>query len=1061
MSSSSRSGLMTMSVLLLSLLARPTAPLAAQTGTVAGQVIEATTQQPLAGAQVQAVGSSIGALTRDDGRFTLSNVPAGSVTVQAQLIGYTSAESTVTLGAGETVTVNFQLEEAAVALDEVVVTALAIEREAYTLGYATQTVGGDDINVGMSDSWVNGLQGQVAGLNLQSAGSGVMGTTRITLRGENSLNLSRGEALVVVDGVPINGKMTGMGANSYLGSETPIDFGDGISDLNPGDIESVTVLKGPSAAALYGSRASNGAIIITTKTAQAQQGLGLTYSGGLMMEEITRWPDYQTEFGSGSRVRLELDYYSFDSEEGREGNQSTHSWGLPFRDQQFHQYQPDTDEAVQLPWQARDFIKGYFETGVAANHNLSLSRAGDLGNFRLSLSQRDNSWIVPNTGSTLNTVDLTTQVNVNDDIRMNASGRYINRKSDNLPSAGYGSESPMYFFTWMNNSIGVDWLKDYWVDEDAVQDNRINPNADNPYFQAYEQLDTQDRSRLIGSLSLELAPTPNSRIILRTARDQSEDFRTTIRPKSSVGFPHGMYREQTVRFEENNSDFLLSYTPPFEGPGLLGEMDATLSVGGNYRDTYSPNHMVTAEELVLPGVYNLGNSAIRPLVSSSSAESKMYSLYSMLSLGRNWWFLDLTARNDWSSTLPTENNSYFYPSASLSVVLSELFDTGSALDFAKLRFGAAQVGNDGDPYRLDKYYSFHDFDGSLSNPGSIPNQNLKPEIVTSYEAGFDTRFFGGHARLDATFYRSESINQILNVPVDASTGFTSALLNAGQIDNTGIELMAAFTPVQTPDFQWNSTVNWATNRSEVVSLSEGVDSYVLRSGIASRVFVEARPGERFGNIYGRGYLRAPNGQIVHNEDGYPMLTDSLMLTGNAYPDWTGGVSNSFRYKGLTLNTLFDFRQGGDLYSLTYAALSYSGKLTNSLEGRYDSNITPTGVVQNADGTYSPNTRQPTNIGYYYDALYSRDNIEANTLDTSFLKLREVSLGFDLPQRWLQGRDIQSATVSITGRNLYTWSSFGSFDPEAATLDGNTVFPGIETGQFPSTTAVGFNVQVSF
>jgi hypothetical protein len=247
----------------------------------------------------------------------------------------------------------------------------------------------------------------------------------------------------------------------------------------------------------------------------------------------------------------------------------------------------------------------------------------------------------------------------------------------------------------------------------------------------------------------------------------------------------------------------------------------------------------------------------------------------------------------------------------------------------------------------------------------------------------------------------------------------------------------------------------------VIALAEGVDNYILTSGISNRVFVEARPGERFGNIYGRGYLRSPDGQIVHDANGYPMMGDEFILTGNAYPDWTGGFSNQLSYRGIRVNSLFDFRKGGDVYSLTYAALSYSGKLTNSLEGRYDGNITPTGAVQNPDGTYSPNTRQPENIGFYYDALYNRDNVEANTLDTSFLKLREVSVSYDLPESWLRRSGVQHATVSLTGRNLYTWSSFGSFDPEAATLNGSTIFPGIETGQFPSTTAVGFNVQVSF
>lgn len=1032
-----------------------------RTGTIAGQVIEAGTLQPLAGAQVSVAGTSIGVVANAEGRFTLVNVPAGAATVQVRLLGYAVGEQTATVRDGETATLDFELTPEAIALDEVVVTALGIEREAYTLGYATQTVDSEDLSPSRSGNWVNTLQGQVAGLSLQTAGSGVIGTTRITLRGENTLDLGRNEALIVVDGIPINNRTSGTGANSYLGDEVPIDYGDGISDLNPDDIESVTVLKGPNAAALYGSRASNGAIIITTKSAPAQQnGIGITYSGGMTFDQITRWPDYQMEYGSGSRTRLELDYYSFTSEDGRTANQSTHSWGLPFEGQPFHQYQPGDSTAV-LPWAPRDFIKGFFETGATTHHNLSISNATEWGSFRLSLSNRDNSWIVPNTGTTMNAIDLNARVNITDDLSVNAIGRYINRSSDNLPSVGYGSSSPMYFFTWMNNSVDVNWLRNYWLQEDQLQDNRINPNSDNPFFQSYEQLDTQDRDRLIGTLSVDVTPTADMHLMVRTARDQSEEFRTTIRPMSSVRAPQGMYREQTVTYEDTNTDFLFSYQPTFTGSGFLDELETQLSVGGNYRYTNARDHMITAEDLALPGVYNLGNSAIRPLVDKSAAESKMYSLYSMLSLGRRWWHLDLTARNDWSSTLPEDNNSYFYPSASLSLVPSELFDMGYAIDFAKLRFAISRVGNATDPYRLDKYYSFHDFNGSLSNPNTIPNEDLKPEIVTSYEIGVDLRLIGGRLNLDATAYHSESVNQIIDVPIDPSTGFTSALLNAGQINNRGVELMAGFTPVRTPDFQWQGRLNWATNRSEVIELAEGVDNYVLTSGISNRVFVEARPGEEFGDIYGRGYLRSPDGEIVHDENGYPMLTDEFIVTGNAFPDWTGGFSNQFTYKGVRLNTLFDFRKGGDVYSLTYAALSYSGKLTNTLEGRYDSDITPTGVVQNPDGSYSPNTLQPVNIGYYYDALYGRDNVEANTLDTSFLKLREVSLAFDLPQSWLNRIPAQRATVTLSGRNLYTGSSFGAFDPEAATMNGNTLYPGIETGQFPSTTAYGFNVRLDF
>ena len=1005
-------------------------------------------EEPLPGVTVYLKGTSVGAITAVDGTYSLTIPTSVSGEVIAfSFVGFKTLEVPV----NNRTVINVQLEADQQMLKEVVVGALGIEREAYTLGYSVQKVDAEDITEVRSGNWVNSLKGQVAGLNLQSGGTGPASTTRITLRGESGLNFANNEALIVVDGIPVQSRTTGNGANSYLGSDSPVDYGDGVGDINPDDIESVTVLKGPGAAALYGSRAANGAIIITTKSSKVKKGIGVSYSTGLTLDKITIWPDYQMEYGSGSRTRLNPDYYSFGTTEDGKNTQSTHTWGPKFEGQQFYQYYPEGERST---WQAQDFIKGYFETGKTVRHNLAVSGAGEMGNVRLSVTNLKNDWIVPNTGYETSNIALKSSLNLNQYMTLNTSANYIKRGSDNLPTAGYGSHSPMYYFMWTNNSVNINWMKDYWEEEDVKQKNGINRNADNPYFQAYEQIDANDKNRLIGMISLDIKPTEDISLMLRTGMDQSSDFRRTIRPKSSVKFPQGMYREQTVDFQEINSDFLASYTPK------IADLETKISIGGNYRNEQARNYRITAEQLVLPGVYNLGNAVTRPLVNNARSERQMYSLYGILNLGSKWWNLDLTARNDWSSTLAQGNNSYFYPSANLSLLMSELMDMGTAVDMVKLRFSASQVGNDTRPYSISKYYSYSSFDASLSNPGTIPTNNLKPEQVTSYETGFDIRLFRGRLNFDATLYHAESRNQIINVPIDPASGYTRFLMNAGQINNTGVEVSAGFVPVKINDFEWRTRVNWAANRGKVIALTEGVDSYIMASGIANRVTVEARPGERVGDIYGRGYLRAPSGEIIF-KNGMPQLTTEIMKVGNAFPDWTGGVFNNFSYKGLKLGVLFDFRKGGDMYSLTYAALSYSGKLTNSLAGRYDRDVIGEGVVDNGDGTYSPNTQQPNNIGYYYDALYSRDNIEKNTLDGSFVKLRELSLGYDLPASLLEKTFIKNATVSVAGRNLVTWSDWPVFDPEAATMDGNTINPGLETGQFPSTTSYSFNIQLSF
>ncbi|MEN7550269.1 SusC/RagA family TonB-linked outer membrane protein [Rapidithrix thailandica] len=1011
---------------------------------IKGKIVDAEDNSPLVGASVVVKGTSIGTISDVNGEFRLANVEQG-VTLLVSYIGYEAQEIEV-----NSETLHIALKSNTRQLQEVVVGALGIERETYSLGYAVQKVGDDDISEVRSGNWVNTLKGKVAGLNFTNAGTGPAGTTRITLRGENTLNFANNEAMIVVDGIPVNSGMTGNGEGSYLGEDLPVDYGDGISDLNPDDIQSISVLKGPTAAALYGSRAMNGVIMITTKTAKKNKKLGVNFSTSFTLDKINRWPDYQTEYGSGSRTKNPPLYYSFGKTEDGKGTQSTHSWGPGFEGQDFYQY-PDTD--VRTAWQARDHVKGFFEEGTTVNHNLSVSGAGEMGSMRLSLSHLKNDWIVPNTGFEKNSIALNTTFHLNKYIKIKAQGSYIKKKSDNLPAAGYGSHSPMYFFMWNTNNIDVNWLKDYWLEENVLQDNATNPNADNPYFQSYEQIDSQEKDRVIGMVSAHIQATDEIDLMLRTGLDQSEDFRRTIRPMSSIKFPRGMYREQTVFYQENNSDFLASYKPKWE------EFEFKASVGGNYRKLIKRNYKLTAKELNIPGVYNLGNATTMPVLSNSRYRHDVYSLYALLSLGRKWWYLDLTARNDWSSTLPQSHNSFFYPSASLSLLVSEMVDLG-AVDLLKVRLSAAQVGNDTRPYKLERYYSYSEFNASVYNPSTIPNSNLLPEQVTSYEAGVDLRMFKGRLNFDATVYHSQIHDQIIDIPIDPSSGYKKVLLNAGQINNTGLELTAGFSAIRTEKFQWKTNINWATNRGKVVELADGVENYIMADGIYHRVTVEARPGERLGDIYGRGYKRAPSGEIIY-EDGMPVLDTEIKKVGNAFPDWTGGLYNEFTYKGFRLGVLFDVRKGGDLYSLTYAALSYSGKLTNSLEGRYDQNLIGKGVIDMGDGTYKPNDQQPDNIGYYYNALYSRDNVEANTVDGSFVKLREVSLGWNLPKKWLQNMFIDKASVSLSGRNLFTWSDYPAFDPEAATMDGSSIRPGFETGQYPSTASYTLKVNLSF
>jgi len=470
------------------------------------------------------------------------------------------------------------------------------------------------------------------------------------------------------------------------------------------------------------------------------------------------------------------------------------------------------------------------------------------------------------------------------------------------------------------------------------------------------------------------------------------------------------------------------------------------------------NNSNDARELTIPGVYNMGNASGLPIINEYNAIKEINSLYGMGEIAfRQYLFLTVTGRNDWSSTLPLDNNSYFYPSVSLSSVITDMFDVQSnILSFGKLRLSWAQVGNDTDPYRLNNTFNYGTLSQSVTVPGEIPNSQLKPEIASSYEVGMDVRFFENRIGLDMTYYDMTSRNQIINVQVPISSGYTSKVLNAGEIKNHGIEVIFNAVPVKSKSFKWDMTFNFSRNRSEVVELTEGIDNYIVAStGMAT---VEARIGGRMGDIYGQKLLRSPDGQIV-NSGGLPQVSPTIQKLGNYNPDWMGGIYNTFSYKGIYLGVLFDTKQGGQIVSLTHAAGSEAGILPHTLPGR-EGGIVGEGVVDNGDGSFSENT---VNVPApnYYRARYHRTVTESHTFDASFVKLREVKFGYKFPSKLLSTTPFKSASISIVGRNLALWTKVPHIDPETTTIRGETVIPGFEFTQLPSSRSIGFNIGFSF
>ncbi len=947
-------------------------------------------------------------------------------------------------------------------LDEIVVTALGIKREEKSLGYAAQTLGDKAVSDARSNNWVSSLSGKVAGLNLVGTGSGPIGSARITLRGESSLNLDNNQALIVVDGVPVSNRITGTGRGAHLAADSPVDFGSAVSDLNPDDIEKVTVLKGPAATALYGSRAANGALIITTKSGQRKEkGLGVTYNFNTSFDRVLRWPDYQFEYGEGRTD----DYYSYlDSEDGT--NTSTNvsagrAWGPKFNGQMYYQYNPaapDGKPTERTPWEPyKDYISGFFRTGRTTSHSLSLDGSTDKSSARLSLTYLKNEWIVPNTGFERVNAALSLNHRISDKLRISSKINYTNKQSDNLPLSGYNNQTIMYFMIiGTAPNININWFKPYWEEgrENVEQRNPFNTGPDNPYLQVYQMLNRVNRHGLIGNLSATYEFSPRLDLTVRSGLDFGYEDRSQQRPYSMTKYPKGMYREQNVFNYESNTDALLSYRGR-----IAGAIQYSLSAGANAMSRQYNFNGTYADQLGMPGVYMISNSLDQAVADPSRWRKAINSLYAATQF--SWQeriFLDVTGRNDWSSTLPQGNNSFFYPSVSTSFILNELLPLPQAVSFAKLRMSWAQVGNDTDPYRTARYYD-KIYSNSFTNSPTLFNAGLKPEITSSYEAGIDLRVLNNRLGLDLTVYHNNTRNQILAVPVDPTSGFERKVINAGLINSKGMEVQLTGKPVSTSGFKWNTTLNWSANRSYVKELTEGVPSQILGSH-NSNVTIEARVGGRMGDMYGQGFQRTPEGQIIYAANGLPAELDPVVRKwGNAFADWKAGLLNEFTVKGFRVSVLFDGQKGGSVYSQTNHKLNTLGKTKVTLPGR-EGGIVGDGVVRQADGTFQPNTRTVPAMNYY-DEYYKIRNAETNIFDASFIKLREARIAWSLPAGLVSKVAMQEATIALYGRDLFLFTRFPAFDPEVAMLNSGTIVPGVEMTQFPSTRTMGLNLTVKF
>lgn len=1060
---------------------------AAQVTTVRGIVTTEEDGESVIGASVIVKGTSLGTVTDVNGRFELSGLPPSATRLLISYISLMAKEVAIAPQVSVTLKSDTHL------LDEVVVTALGISREKKALGYTAQEVKQDALVQGKDNNLLNSLSGKIAGVRITNT-QGDVGSSRIVIRGETSI-AGENQPLFIVDGIPVDN-------SQFNARSSGRDFKNAIADLNPEDIKTLTVLKGPNAAALYGARAAHGAIVITTKGGdKRQKGIGITLHSSTQVSFVATLPEFQNLFGQGAGGR-----FSYVDGKGAGVNDGVdESWGprldIGLLIPQFDSPLDADGNRVATPWVSHpNNVRDYFRMGISTNSGISVARGDDKYQFRVGYNYEKQVSIVPDAGTNKTNISLNTDYHLAKWIVVGATANYIVYTAPSLPGSAtpsgsnVRSNSPMLQFLWFGRQVDTNSLKaDYTR-------NWNSSYYDNPFWSASYNTQSQERHRLIGDLHAEFRLTDGLNVRFRTSTDWYNDRRKSKVKWGSAGAgsPYGSYAEDAYTVKENNTEVLATYIKQLNKNWGI---DALL--GFNVRNKQYENNYQAAPRLAVADLYTLTNSR-DPLISSNDFyRLRQYGLYGSIQLDyRRWAFLNITGRNDWSSTLPVDNNSYFYPSVTASVLLSEAFGWRSkAVNYLKIRGGWSQVGADANPYQLATVFTSETaFNGNpLQSSSTIGmNSNLKPENTSSIEAGFEAAFWDNRLYLDFTYYKTDSRNQILKLATTAASGYTSQVRNAGHIRNRGYEIQLGAVPIQTSKgFRWNLDLNYGANSSKVVKLDdEGlITSYQLYS---SGIQILASVGEAYGTLFGTSYVRDANGNVVVDANGLPKISTTNKTLGKFTPDWTGGISNTFSYRSLSLSFLIDASVGGSIFSNTNKTGKYTGVLANTLSGRdaehgglwyytdaMGNNVrlpeSPSYSVS-SDGLYYAQVNGQSTRVYqdgimvegvtesgskneevvsaekYYHRIYSI--AEANVYDASYVKLREVALSYRLPRLWTQKLHLQEASVTLTGRNLWTiYKSVPNIDPESALTTGNA--QGVEAYSLPTTRSFGVNLSVKF
>ncbi len=1022
------------------------APTFAQEHKVTGTVTSAEDNSPMPGVNVVIQGLTTGTITDANGNFSIT-VPGNDAVLVFSFIGFNPVDVTV----GTQSNISVKMATAATQLGEIVVTSLGIKRERKALTYSAQTVDVSGLSESRELNAINSLQGKVAGLDLTRSNAGVGSASRVVLRGNRSIG-GNNQPLYVVDGVPIQNSMffTTYGEGGGMTSS------DGISNINPDDIESVTVLKGPSATALYGTRAANGAILITTKKGSTKKGIGVEYNLNYSVETPVILTKFQNVYGQGSS--------------GIYAKNSEFDWGPKMDGTMVQHWTPDVNSpkyGTTYPFVAHpNNFKDFFQLGTNVTNSLSLTNGNEVTQVYFSYTNTYSKGIVPGNELKRNNVNLRITSKFGEKLSLDSKLTYFNQNVLNRVSTGDDFSNPMRAILRQPSNISTEEAKtfEYYDNAGFLLQNYWNPHSnggENPWWIVNRIPYTETRDRVLGMASMKYEFFTGLTLQIRSAIDYSNDSNSQNRYNDTYTIAdRGNYLTNRLTNYELNNDFLLNYNKP-----IGSDITLNVSAGGNMLTQQWYGMGTNNTTLLKPDLFTITNAG-RLTASEFGATKKLNSLYGFATIGyKNWLFVDLTARNDWSSTLPSNAWSYFYPSAGITWVLSDMLKSSMPawLTFAKVRASYAQVGNDTDPYQLNPEFNFSTggANGYASRGETQPAANLKPEITASKEVGADIRFFENRLGFDLTWYLTNSKNQLLSVNIPIASGYSSKFINAGNIQNKGVELTVNATPVK-GEFQWDISLNYAENNSLVKELAEGLDRYNL-TGRQWMTTTVIQVGHEYGEILTKKFIRNDAGRVVVNATtGLPEVTDGQTEYGGTYnPDWLGGITNTFTYKGFDLNFAIDFRQGGKIYSFTEANLASDGFSDYTLAGRDGFVVNGVNQTKDADGNVISETENatPTTSEAYWQSLGGRNTPtgEPFAYDASNSRLRVAALGYT---KRFKNLPISSLRISVEGRNLFfLYNKAERIDPNLSS--GNTNVQGIEGFGLPSTRSFGMSLRVTF